>query len=265
MENNIFCDQCGEKISTDSRYCVKCGNVLNANDDVEYEIKGDNLPCVTIKMNLGDRIISESGAMSWRTNNIKMETTSNEGIEKVVSRILTSESLFQNIYTSLADNEKITFSSSFPGAILPIDIRPGKEIICQKSSFLAGTSGIDLAIHINKRVGVGLFNGEGFIMQRISGTGKVFIEIDGSIDEIVLGENEKMVISSGHLVMMDSTCSIDIESINGLKNIFFGGEGLFNTIITGPGRVVVQSMPISKTAHSIYRYLPKPPSSTNVN
>ena len=175
MENNIFCDQCGEKISTDSRYCVKCGNVLNANDDVEYEIKGDNLPCVTIKMNLGDRIISESGAMSWRTNNIKMETTSNEGIEKVVSRILTSESLFQNIYTSLADNEKITFSSSFPGAILPIDIRPGKEIICQKSSFLAGTSGIDLAIHINKRVGLGLFNGEGFIMQRISGTGKVFI------------------------------------------------------------------------------------------
>ena len=111
MENNIFCDQCGEKISTDSRYCVKCGNVLNANDDVEYEIKGDNLPFVTIKMNLGDRIISESGAMSWRTNNIKMETTSNEGIEKVVSRILTSESLFQNIYTSLADNEKITFSS----------------------------------------------------------------------------------------------------------------------------------------------------------
>ena len=142
-------------------------------------------------------------------------------------------------------------------------IQKRKEIICQKSSFLAGTSNIDVSIHFNKKIGAGLFGGEGFIMQKISGNGKVFIEIDGSMEEKELKEGEKLIISTGHLVMMDSTCKIDVESVGNIKNMFLGGEGVFNTIITGPGKVVMQSMPISKTANMIYPYLPKPNNSSN--
>ena len=144
---------------------------------------------------------------------------------------------------------------------MPIDVRPGQDVICQKSAFLAGTAGIEVSIHFNKKIGVGLFAGEGFIMQRMSGNGTVFIEIDGSMEEKILKPGEKMVISTGHLVMMDATCQIDIETVKGLKNIFLGGEGIFNTIITGPGKVVMQSMPISKTANVLYPYMPIPSSS----
>ena len=265
MANNIFCGKCGTENSENSKYCFSCGEELHKTVDVNYEIKGGNLPFVTIKLNHGDRVFSESGSMAWRTNDIKMETTSNGGAEKVFSRILTHESLFQNIYTAMKDNQEISFASSFPGSILSLDIEPGKEVICQKSSFLVGTSGVNLSIHFNKKIGTGLFNGEGFIMQKISGTGKVFIEIDGSIEEKVLAKDEKIIISSGHLVMMDATCSIDVETISGFKNIFFGGEGLFNTVITGPGRVVLQSMPIGKMANTISGYLPVQSSSSNSN
>ena len=143
---------------------------------------------------------------------------------------------------------------------MAIDIAPGKEVICQKSAFLAGTAGVELSIHFNKKIGTGLFAGEGFIMQRMSGQGKVFIEIDGSMEEKYLQPGEKLIISTGHLVMMDASCQIDVETVKGLKNIFLGGEGLFNTIITGPGKVVMQSMPISKMANTLYPYMPIPTS-----
>ena len=145
---------------------------------------------------------------------------------------------------------------------MAIDIAPGREIICQKGSFLAGTAGVEVSIHFNKKIGVGLFAGEGFIMQRMSGNGKVFIEIDGSMEEKVLQPGEKIIISTGHLAMMDATCQIDVETVKGLKNIFLGGEGIFNTVITGPGKVVMQSMPLSKTANMLYPYMPHPSSDT---
>ena len=229
--------------------------------NVKYEIKGNNLPYVVLNLTKGQKIICESGSMSWRSDNISMETSSNGGIGKVFSRMFSGEKLFQNIYTAEEDNASIAFSSSFPGAIMAIDVKPGKDVICQKSSFLAGTSGVDISIHFNKKIGVGLFAGEGFIMQRMAGNGTVFIEIDGSMEERVLKEGEKLIVSTGHVVMIDSTCQIDVETVKGLKNIFLGGEGLFNTIITGPGRVVLQSMPISKTANVLYPYMPKPASS----
>ncbi len=143
---------------------------------------------------------------------------------------------------------------------MPIDVTPGHDVICQKSAFLAGTSGVTVSVHFNKKIGVGLFAGEGFIMQRMSGNGKVFIEIDGSMEEKILQPGEKITISTGHLVMMDASCQIDVETVKGLKNIFLGGEGIFNTIITGPGKVVMQSMPISKTANVLYPYMPHPTS-----
>lgn len=223
---------------------------------MKYEIKGENLPYLIYHLNKGESIVCESGSMSWMSSNVTMETSSNGGIKKVFSRMFSGEDLFQNIYTAQKDNELIGFASSFPGAILPIEVGEGREVICQKSAFLAGTKGLDLSIHFRKKFGVGLFGGEGFIMQKISGTGTAFIEIDGSAQEYYLKEDEKMIVSTGHLVMMDTTCSIDIETVKGLKNVFFGGQGLFNTTITGPGRIVLQSMPISKTANALLEFIP---------
>ncbi len=256
------CPNCGEPISEGSKFCTKCGAQLGdttpIDTNIEYEIKGGNLPYVVLNLKKGQRIICESGSMAWRSPNITMETTSNGGASKVFSRLFSGERLFQNIYTAHADNSEIAFSSSFPGAIMALDVKPDHDLICQKRSFLAGTAGVDVSIHFNQRVGIGFFGGEGFIMQRMSGNGKVFIEIDGSIEERELKAGEKIVLSTGHLVMMDSTCQIEIEQNTGLKNIFLSGEGLFNTIITGPGRIVTQSMPISKTANMLYDYMPHP-------
>lgn len=223
---------------------------------MNYEIKGGNLPYLVCHLNKDQKVICEGGSMSWMNSNISMDTTSNGGIKKVFSRALSGEKLFQNVYTATSDNAEIAFASTFPGTILPFEIGEGKEIICQKKSFLAGTENVELSIHFNKKIGVGFFGGEGFIMQKISGNGLAFIEIDGSAEEVVLEAGQQLVVSTGHLVMMDATCQIDVKGVSGLKNVFLGGEGLFNTVITGPGRVVLQSMPVSKTANVIGGYLP---------
>lgn len=223
---------------------------------MRYEIKGESLPYLVCYLNNGQSIICEGGAMSWMTPNIEMNTGTNGGVGKVFSRMFSGESLFQNIYTAKSDNGLIGFASSFPGKILPIEVAPGRDVICQKKSFLAGTENLELSIHFRKKIGVGIFGGEGFIMQKISGNGTVFIEIDGSAQEYYLQAGQKLLVSTGHLVIMDATCSIDVETIKGLKNVFLGGQGLFNTVITGPGKVVLQSMPISKTANTLAVYLP---------
>ncbi len=273
MNNNAFvCPTCGGQVAQNSAFCPYCGQqfgnaAVNTNVmapvDLNYEIKGGNLPYLILNLRRGEQIICEGGSMSWKSPSVTMETTSNGGVGKVFSRMFSGERLFQNIYTAQEDNSYIAFSSSFPGAIMAVDVKPGQDVICQKSAFLAGTSGVEVSIHFNKKIGVGLFAGEGFIMQRMSGNGKVFIEIDGSMEEKVLQPGERIVISTGHLVMMDSTCQIDIETNKGFKNIFLGGEGIFNTVITGPGKVVLQSMPISKTANILYPYMPYPSSSTD--
>ena len=268
MNDIRYCPSCGAQNNINSQFCGSCGTPLSnmvPTDDIKYEIKGDNLPYVVLNLSRGQKIICEGGSMSWRTDNITMETTSNGGVGKVFSRMFTGERLFQNIYTANDDNQMIAFSSSFPGAIMALDVAPGREVICQKSAFLAGTSGVEVSVHFNKKIGVGLFAGEGFIMQKMSGTGKVFIEVDGSMEERYLNVGERLVISTGHLVMMDASCQIDVETVKGFKNIFLGGEGLFNTIITGPGKVVLQSMPVSKTANVLYPYMPKQTSDTTSN
>ena len=265
MNDMKYCPNCGKPNNINNHFCNECGkqleNVVSPNTDIKYEIKGNNLPYVVLTLSKGQQIVCEGGSMSWKSANVSMDTSSNGGVGKVFSRMFTGEKLFQNIYTAMDDNAEIAFSSSFPGAIMAIDIAPGKEVICQKSAFLAGTAGVEVSVHFNKKIGVGLFAGEGFIMQRMSGHGKVFIEIDGSMEEKYLQSGERLVISTGHLVMMDSSCQIDVETVKGIKNIFLGGEGLFNTIVTGPGKVVLQSMPVSKTANILYPYMPKPTTS----
>ena len=222
---------------------------------MQYEIKGDQLPVVVCTLNPGESMITERGAMSWMTSNMKMETQAG-GVGKALGRMFSGESIFQNKYTAEGSQGLIAFASSFPGEIRALQIAPGQSIVAQKSAFLAAEPGVELSIHFKKKLGAGFFGGEGFIMQKLSGSGTAFVEIDGSVVEYQLAAGQTMLLDTGYLAMMDETVSMDIEMVKGVKNIFLGGEGLFNTKVTGPGRVWIQTMPISAVASIIATRLP---------
>ena len=221
---------------------------------MRYEIKGEPLPAVVCNLESGETMISESGAMSWMTPNMKMETVGG-GAGKVFGRMFSGESLFQNRYTAQGEG-LIAFASSFPGSIRAIEITPGRDIVVQKSGFLAAEEGVELSVFFQKKLSSGLFGGEGFIMQRLSGSGIAFIEIDGSTVEYDLASGQQMIVDTGYLAMMDATCTMETQTVKGVKNVLFGGEGLFNTVVTGPGHIVLQTMPLNKFASSIIRMMP---------
>ena len=221
---------------------------------MKYEIKGGAFPVVVCELTDGERMITEKGSMVWMTPNMEMETTGG-GIGKMFSKAFSGESMFQNIYTARGAG-MITFGSSFPGKILPVEIMPGRELIVQKNAFLASEAGVELSIHFNKKLGAGFFGGEGFIMQRLSGSGMAFIEIDGELVEYDLAPGQKMVIDTGNVAGFEPTVDIQIQQVPGLKNKLLGGEGLFNTTLTGPGKIWLQTMPISNVAMAIRPFIP---------
>ena len=229
---------------------------------MEFEILGGSFPIVECTLKAGESMITQSGSMAYMDPTITMETSTNGGLGKVVGRLFTNEKLFQNIYTSTKDGSKIAFGTCVPGSIMAIKLEAGKSLVCQKSSFLASYGNVELSTFFNKKIGVGIFGGEGFIMQKISGEGVVFIEIDGASKEFELAQGQQLILSTGYLVSMDETCSIDVQTVKGLKNILLGGEGIFNTVITGPGKVIVQTMPLPKLANSIVPFLPTPTNSS---
>lgn len=186
---------------------------------------------------------------------MKMETiTGSAG--KAIGRLFSGEKLFQNRYTAQGQTGLVAFASSFPGSILAIPVTPSKPVILQKSAFLAATSGVELSVFFNKKFSSGLFGGEGFVMQKITGNGTVFVEIDGHAVTYDLGVGESMIVDTGNLAMMEHSCSMEVKMVPGVKNALFGGEGLFNTEVTGPGKVTFQSMPISTVAASLRPYFP---------
>lgn len=223
---------------------------------MQYQIKGETLPVVICHLEAGEKMITEKGSMSWMSPNMQMETGTNGGIGKAFGRMFSGESMFQNTYTSQGGNGTIAFASSFPGSIKAFEISPGNEMIFQKSAFLAAEAGVQLSVHFQKKLGSGLFGGEGFILQRVSGQGTMFAEFDGHVIEYELQAGQQIVVDTGHLAAMTPSCQMDIQTIRGVKNIVFGGEGLFNTIITGPGRVWLQTMPASNVAGALLPYLP---------
>ena len=178
------------------------------------------------------------------------------GAGKMFGRMFSGESMFVNHYTAEGGPGMIAFASSFPGAIRAFELEPGKDIVCQKTAFLASTFGVEMSVFLQKKIGSGLFGGEGFIMQRLSGRGIVFLEFDGHIVEYDLAPGQQILVDTGYLAAMESTCSIDIKSVPGVKNMVFGGEGIFNTMITGPGHIWLQTMPISNVAGEIGRFIP---------
>lgn len=221
---------------------------------MNYRIEGGNLPVVIISLNAGESLQCESGAMSWMTSGIKMETSTGGGVGKMFGRMITGESLMVNTYTAEQPGE-IAFASCFPGSIKAVELN-GNTFLAQKGAYLCHVGNVEYSVGIQKKVGGGFFGGEGFIMQKFTGTGLVFLEVDGSAIEYDLAAGEKMIVDTGHTVMMDSTIDFDVQMVKGVKNVLFGGEGLFNTTLTGPGHVMLQTMPISSTAAIIGRYIP---------
>ncbi len=219
---------------------------------METKIIGENLPVVTCKLKKGESIVTENGGMSWMDDGIKMTTTTNGGIMKGIGRAFAGESLFMNIYTAERDDVEIAFSSCFPGNILEFDLQEGETIIAQKKAFLCSEKTVDIKMKFRKKLGAGFFGGEGFIMQQMTGPGKVFLEIDGSVIKRELAQGEKLKIDNGYVAAMTSQVDLNIETVKGVKNIVFGGEGLFLTTLTGPGIVWLQSMPMSKLAGLLY-------------
>ncbi len=223
---------------------------------MRYDIKGEPMPVVICMLDEGETMISERGAMSWMSPNMEMKT-SGGGLGKMFGRAFSGEAMFQNFYTAVGGPGMIAFASSFPGSIRAVDITPDKPVVVQKSGFLASESGVELSVFFQKKIAAGFFGGEGFIMQKLSGHGKAFLEIDGSTVEYELKEGQKLVVDTGYLAMMDATCTMDVQTVKGVKNVLFGGESLFNTVVTGPGRVILQTMPITNFAGAISSVLPK--------
>ncbi len=222
---------------------------------IKYEIEGGHLPVVICYPENGETICTESGAMSWMSPNMKMTTNSGGGLKKVFGRMFSGESVFINEYTAEGGSGMIAFASSLPGTIIPYHVTPRNGIIVQKQGFLAMEKGLDLSIYFQKRIGKALFGGEGFIMQKISGNGIVFLEIDGHCKEYELKAGETIVVDTGYLAAMTEGCTMDVQMIKGAKNILFGGEGLFHTRVTGPGKVYIQSMPVIHIAEKLSPYI----------
>lgn len=222
---------------------------------MKYKIEGGNLPVVICYPEQGETLCTESGSMCWMSPNMKMETNTGGGLKKAFGRLFSGESIFMNEYTPQGGGGLIAFASSFPGSIIPFEITPGNGIIVQKTGFLAMEKGLNLSVYFQKNLGKGVFGGEGFIMQKVTGHGLAFIEIDGYCKEYELGAGQSIVVDTGYLAAMSETCTMDIQTVKGAKNMFFGGEGFFNTIITGPGKIYLQTMPISNTAKALSPYL----------
>ena len=222
---------------------------------IRYDIEGGNLPVVICYPTEGETLCTQCGAMSWMSPNMEMNTNMGGGIKKVFGRMFSGESVFMNEYTATGGESVIAFASSFPGSIMPYHVTPGNGIIVQKRGFLAMEKGLELSVYFQKRLRNGFFGGEGFIMQRISGDGMVFIEIDGYCKEYELDASQSIILDTGYLAAMSESCTMDIVGVKGFKNVLFGGEGLFHTVVKGPGKVYVQSMPISNTAAALAPYI----------
>lgn len=221
---------------------------------MQYQIIGEPMPAVVCDLNPNESMITERGSMCWMSPNMEMQTSAG-GLGKAFGRMFSGEAMFQNIYTARNGSGMIAFSSSFPGSIRAVQITPEHPIVAQKSSFLASETGVNLSVFFQKRMSAGFFGGEGFIMQKLEGNGIAFLEVDGHAVEYQLQAGQSIIVDTGNLAMMDATCSVSIQSIAGVKNALFGGEGFFNTVVTGPGKVVLQTMPISGFAGALGPFL----------
>jgi uncharacterized protein (TIGR00266 family) len=286
------CQECGAEAQSGKTFCPNCGARLAASstEDVDafvpaagtridlpdpavtytgqgrsglrYQLIGTTMQAVTIELHPDQTVYSESGGMAWMSANVNMETRASGGLGKVIGRMFSGESIFLVNYTCSSGQGIVAFASEFPGKIVPIDLAPGQEIIAQKDAFMCAEKSVDIAIHFRKKLGAGFFGGEGFIMQKFTGPGLVFTELDGEIVEYTLESGQTMMVDTGYVAMYEPTVDFDIEMVRGIRNIFFGGEGLFLARLRGPGRIWLQTMPMYNLARKVASYVPSSGSSS---
>lgn len=223
---------------------------------MDYRLEGEDMPSLEIKLKQGESVYTESGGMAWMSGNIEMKTEGKGGLGAMLGRSLSGESMFLTTYTCNGMNGAITFTPESPGTILPMDLKANEVIIAQKDAFMVAEESVSLEMHFRKKLGAGLFGGEGFILQKLTGPGLVFVEIAGEVREFTLNEGQTIKVDPGHIAMYEPTVNYDIQRVKGVRNILFGGEGLFLATLTGPGKIWLQTMPLSNLAGAIRRYIP---------
>jgi uncharacterized protein (TIGR00266 family) len=223
---------------------------------MHYEIKGTTLQTLDIHLNAGESVFTESGGMAWMKGAVEMTTDTRGGLLKGLARSLAGESLFMTTFTCQDGDAMITFTPESPGSILPVELRSGESRICQKDAFMVAQESVSLEIHFRKKLGAGLFGGEGFVLQKLTGPGLAWVEIAGEVREYVLQPGEKMKVDPGHIAMYEPSINYDIQRVKGVKNVLFGGEGLFLATLTGPGKVWLQSLPLANLAAKLMKYMP---------
>ncbi|MDJ0757495.1 MAG: TIGR00266 family protein [Ardenticatenaceae bacterium] len=223
---------------------------------MQYEIKGTTMQTLEIVMEQGESVYTESGGMAWMTGNIAMDTNTKGGLMKGLARSLAGESLFLTTYSCNGQKALITFTPEAPGSVLPLELGPNQSMICQKDAFMVAQDSVKLELHFRKKLGAGLFGGEGFILQKLTGPGMAWVEIAGEVRSYELSAGQTMKVDPGHIAMYEPSVSYDITRVKGIKNMFFGGEGIFLASLTGPGRIWLQSLPLSNLANKLARYMP---------
>jgi uncharacterized protein (TIGR00266 family) len=227
--------------------------------NVPYKISGTTLQVLTLELTPGQVIYSESGGMSWMSGNVEMKTHTGGGVGKLIKRAFSGESLFITDFFVNSGTGMVAFASEFPGKIIPFKLEAGQSLILQKDAFMCAEKSIDLDIHFRKRLGAGFFGGEGFIMQRATGPGLVFSELDGEVVELELGPGQVLKVDTGHVAIIEPSVDFDVTMLKGFRNILLGGEGLFLARLTGPGKVWLQTMPMMKLAQKVLQFMPRTP------
>lgn len=255
----MICTNCGAGLDGGAKFCNVCGapvqQQIPSPRPLRYTVFGGNLPAVSIRLDPGESIYTQSGGMVWMDGGVAMDTNMRGGLGKGIGRLLSGDSLFMATYTAVTSDQEITIASTFPGSIADIELS-GNSIIAQKSAFLCAQPTVSLSAHVVRGLGAGLFGGEGFILQRLTGYGRVFLEIDGSLVERTLAPSQKIKVDTGNVAAFEESVGYQIETVKGFKNILFGGEGLFLTTLTGPGKVWLQTMTLPSFAKQLLPFIP---------
>jgi len=230
---------------------------------MKFEIVGGSFPAVELELYKGESVYTQTCGMCWMENGITMDTNLKGGLLKTLGRLFTQESVFMTTYTCQVQSARIGFAMQSFGSIEGFQISPGHSLICQKTALLVAESSVTSSVTFTKKISAGLFGGEGFILQRLSGNGKVFIETVGAIVEKSLGYGEELLVDTGHIVAFEETCKYEVKMVKGLRNIVYSGEGLTLIKVTGPGKVYLQTMTLEDVANSILPYIPKPQNNNN--
>ena len=224
---------------------------------MKFKMRGTTLQVLDVELNKGESMFTESGGMAWMSPNMSMVTNTRGGLLKGIARKFAGESLFLTTYTCDEGTGTISFNNEFPGKIMKFDLKENKPITCQKDAFLCATSEAKLEATFHKKIGAGFFGGEGFILQKLTGPGTAFIELDGEVTEYNLKKGQQLKVSIGHIGAFEDTVEYSIARVKGVKNMFFSGEGIFLATLTGPGKVWLQSMPIKNLARKLQKYMVK--------